>query len=309
MRARITLASGDPDPHRRSDVRARGNTPQTLPVTVTMNANGFETAAQDRFDELLQRERRGQTALTIQVAVVALAILASLWLTGMFDGERLSEGLPAIGVVGSEIFPPDFTGWEQWITPMIDTIAMSVAGTFLAVAFSVPLAFLAAKNTAPNRIVYSSARMVLNALRSIPELIMGIIFVAAVGFGMLPGVLALGLHSVGLVGKFFAEAIEHAHPAPSEAAQAAGASPLQVIAHGVIPQVFTQFADVTMCRWEYNFRASAVMGMVGAGGIGTELVGSLQLLDYPQVCAILIVILVAVSIVDGLSAILRRRFQ
>jgi phosphonate transport system permease protein len=309
VRARITRASGDPDPHHRSDARARGNTPQTLPVTMTMKANGFETAAHDRFDELLQRERRGQTALTIQVAVVALAILASLWVTSMFDGERLSEGLPAIGVVGSEMFPPDFTRWEQWITPMIDTIAMSVAGTFLAVAFSVPLAFLAAKNTAPNRTVYSSARMVLNALLSIPKLIMGNIFVAAVGFGMLPGVLALGLHSVGLVGKFFAEAIEHAHPAPSEAALAAGASPLQVIAHGVIPQVFKQFADVTMCRWEYNFRASAVMGMVGAGGIGTELVGSLQLLDYPQVCAILIVILVAVSIVDGLSGILRRRFQ
>jgi phosphonate transport system permease protein len=138
---------------------------------------------------------------------------------------------------------------------------------------------------------------------------MGIIFVAAVGFGMLPGVLALGLHSVGMVGKFFAEAIEHSHPAPIEAAEAAGASPLQVIAHGVIPQVFSQFADVTMYRWEYNFRASTVMGMVGAGGIGTELVGSLRLLDYPQVSAILIVILVAVSIVDGMSNILRRSFQ
>ena len=288
---------------------ARGNAPKTVPVTMTMNSDAFETAARDRFDELLQRERRGQAALTIQVAVVVAAVLASLWATGMFDGERLSEGLPAIGVVGSEMFPPDFTRWDQWIAPMVDTIAMSVAGTFLAVVLSVPLAFLAAKNTAPNRIVYSSARMLLNALRSIPELIMGIIFVAAVGFGMLPGVLALGLHSVGMVGKFFAEAIEHAHPAPIEAAQAAGASPLQVIAHGVIPQVFTQFADVTMYRWEYNFRASTVMGMVGAGGIGTELVGSLRLLDYPQVCAILIVILVAVSIVDGLSGLLRRRFQ
>ncbi len=138
---------------------------------------------------------------------------------------------------------------------------------------------------------------------------MGIIFVAAVGFGLLPGVLALGLHSVGMVGKFFAESIEHAHPAPIEAAQASGASSLQVITHGVMPQVFPQFADVTMYRWEYNFRASTVMGMVGAGGIGTELVGSLRLIDYPQVAAILIVILVAVTIVDGLSGLLRRKFQ
>tara|TARA_B000000532_G_C18696873_1_gene332131 strand:- start:119 stop:574 length:456 start_codon:yes stop_codon:yes gene_type:complete len=151
--------------------------------------------------------------------------------------------------------------------------------------------------------------MLLNGFRAIPELIMGIIFVAAVGFGMLPGVLALGLHSIGMVGKFFAEAIEHAHPAPIEAAQAAGATSLQVIIHGVLPQVFTQFADVTMYRWEYNFRQSTVMGMVGAGGIGTELVGSLRILDYQQVSAILIMILAAVSVVDWLSGVLRERFK
>jgi phosphonate transport system permease protein len=265
--------------------------------------------SRERMQQLLATERRGRRTLMFQVALVSFIILASLWASGMFDWERLAEGLPAIGVVGSEMIPPDFSRWQHWIQPMIDTIAMSVAGTTLAVVFSLPLALLAAKNTAPNRFVYSCSRMILNALRSIPELIMGIIFVAAVGFGMLPGVLALGLHSVGMVGKFFAESIEHAHPAPIEAAQAVGASPLQVIAHGVVPQVFTQFADVTMYRWEYNFRASTVMGMVGAGGIGTELVGSLRLLDYPQVAAILLVILVAVSIVDGLSGMLRRRFQ
>jgi phosphonate transport system permease protein len=267
------------------------------------------STAHDRFDALLRRERRGQNLVAAQLALVVAAVLVSLWWAGMFDWERLSEGLPAIGVVVSEMIPPDFARWQQWVKPMVDTIAMSVAGTTLAVVLSLPLAFLAAKNTTPNRLVYSAARMLLNMLRSIPELIMGIIFVAAVGFGMLPGVLALGLHSVGMVGKFFAESIEHAHPAPIEAAQAAGARPLQVIAHGVIPQVFTQFADVVMYRWEYNFRASTVMGMVGAGGIGTELVGSLRLLDYPQVLAILIVILAAVSIVDGLSGYLRRKFQ
>jgi len=258
---------------------------------------------------VLAEERRGRMVLTLQVALVMVAIFVCLWVSGLLDYGRLSDGLPAIGVVGLEMFPPDFRRWEAWISPMIDTVAMSVAGTFVAVLFSVPLAFLAASNTAPGPITLGVARMVLNTLRSIPELIMGIIFVAAVGFGMLPGVLALGLHSVGMVGKFYAEAIEHAHPAPIEAAQAVGASPLQVIAHGVLPQVFTQFADVTMYRWEYNFRASTVMGMVGAGGIGTELVGSLRLLDYPQVCAIMIVILVAVTLVDALSGILRKRFK
>lgn len=257
---------------------------------------------------VLAAERRGRLTIGFQVALVAAAILLCGWETGLFDGARLSEGLPAIGTMFVEMVPPDFSRWENWVQPMIDTVAMSVAGTALAVILSVPLAFLAARNTAPNMAVYRVARMVLNALRAIPELIMGIVFVAAVGFGMLPGVLALGLHSIGMVGKFFAEAIEHAHPAPIEAAEATGATRLQVITHGVLPQVFPQFADVTMYRWEYNFRASTVMGMVGAGGIGTELVGSLRLIDYPQVAAILIVILAAVTLVDGLSGRLRRRF-
>jgi len=261
------------------------------------------------FSEILQKERRSLKKLLFQVGLVAFAILFSFWTTGMFDGDRISEGFPAIGVLISDMMPPDFTRWRQWIRPMFETTAMSVAGTTLAIIFSVPVAILAARNTTTNTWVYSIARMLLNGFRAVPELIMGIIFVAAVGFGMLPGVLALGLHSIGMVGKFFAEAIEHAHPAPIEAAQAAGASRLQVITHGVLPQVFTQFADVTMYRWEYNFRQSTVMGMVGAGGIGTELVGSLRILDYQQVSAILIMILTAVTIVDWLSSILRERFK
>jgi phosphonate transport system permease protein len=143
----------------------------------------------------------------------------------------------------------------------------------------------------------------------VPELIMGIVFVAAVGFGALPGVLALGLHSVGMVGKFFAEAVEHAHPAPIEASRAAGHSPLQVILHGILPQVMPQMADVSIYRWEYNFRASTVMGMVGAGGIGFELMGALRIMQYQDVLAILIVILFMVTLVDGLSSYLRKRFK
>ena len=262
-----------------------------------------------QFGAILSTERRVRKILGFQVGLVAFAIVISFWVTGMFDGDRISEGLPAIGVLISDMMPPDFTRWKQWILPMLETIAMSVAGTTLAIFFSVPIAIWAATNTTPNRLAYIVARMLLNGFRAIPELIMGIIFVAAVGFGMLPGVLALGLHSIGMVGKFFAEAIEHAHPAPIEAAQAAGATSLQVIIHGVLPQVFTQFADVTMYRWEYNFRQSTVMGMVGAGGIGTELVGSLRILDYQQVSAILIMILAAVSVVDWLSGVLRERFK
>jgi phosphonate transport system permease protein len=158
-------------------------------------------------------------------------------------------------------------------------------------------------------LVYHLARGLLNGLRSVPELIMGIVFVAAVGFGALPGVLALGLHSIGMIGKFFAEAIEHVHDGPVEASRAAGHSPLQVIFHGILPQVMPQMADVSIYRWEYNFRASTVMGMVGAGGIGLELMGALRLMQYRDVFALLIVILLMVTLVDGFSGYLRKQFK
>jgi phosphonate transport system permease protein len=138
---------------------------------------------------------------------------------------------------------------------------------------------------------------------------MGIVFVAAVGFGALPGVLALGLHSIGMVGKFFAESIEHVDREPVEAVRAAGARDLQVIVHGILPQVLSQMADVSIYRWEYNFRASTVMGMVGAGGIGFELMGSLRIMQYQDVSAILLVILVMVTVVDRLGSALRRKFK
>jgi phosphonate transport system permease protein len=205
--------------------------------------------------------------------------------------------------------PPDFTNGVDWIKPLLDTLAMSIAGTALALFFSFVLAFFAARQTSPNPICYHSARSLLNILRSIPELIMGVIFVAAVGFGGLPGVLALGFHSVGMVGKFFAEAIEHVDPAPVEAVKSTGATKLQIILHGVVPQVLPQLADVAIYRWEYNFRASTVMGMVGAGGIGFELMGSLRLMNYKEVSAILFVILVMVTAVDSLGALLRRKFK
>ena len=250
---------------------------------------------------VLAVEKKQATKNTVVTALIGLFILVSLWQSGLLNPQRLSQGLPAIGVMISEMIPPDFARWRQWVSPMVDTLTMSIAGTFLAVLFSLPFAFLAARTSAPNKFVYQASRMVLNALRSIPELILGIIFVAAVGFGMLPGVLALGLHSIGMVGKFFAEAVEHSHNGPIEAVQAVGGSRIQVITHGILPQVFPKFLDVTMYRWEYNFRASTVMGMVGAGGIGTELVGSLRLIDYPQVAAILLLILAAVTAVDALS--------
>ena len=243
------------------------------------------------------------------LAAVLLGVVIAFWVTGTLDAQRFADAWPAIAQLSSEMFPPDFGRFESWIMPLIDTVAMSIAGTALAVAFSLPLALLSARNTTPNAIVYQVTRLILNLLRSIPELIMGIIFVAMVGFGALPGVLALGLHSIGMVGKFFAESIEHVDEKPIEAARAAGATPFQVIWHAVLPQVMPQLADTTIYRWEYNFRASTVLGAVGAGGIGFELIAALRVLEYAQVSAILLCILACVTIVDGIGAQLRKSLK
>ena len=261
------------------------------------------------FLKIIDQERHRLVLNILQVAVVMAIIAAGFFTTGLLDIARLQEGIPSILSLTWESLPPDFSGWQSWIKPIIDTITMSIAGTALAISISLPLSLLAARNTSPNRLVYQAARGMLNFLRSIPELIMGIIFVAAVGFGALPGVLALGLHSVGMVGKFFAESIEHVSNGPIEAARSTGATPMQVIFHGVLPQVLPQLADVSVYRWEYNFRASTVMGMVGAGGIGFELMASLRLMQYQQVSAILLAILGMVTIVDFFGALLRRKFK
>jgi len=205
----------------------------------------------------------------------------------------------------SEMVPPDFSRWRVWLKPLLDTLAMSIAGTALAVLISLPLALLAAPNVSPHPVVQHVTRTLLAFMRSVPEIIMGILFVAAVGFGALPGVLALALHSVGMVGKFYAEAIEHVDAKPLEAARAAGATRFQVITHAVLPQVMPQLSDITIYRWEYHFRASAVLGIVGAGGIGFELIAALRLMSYDQVSAILLAILACVLVVDGIGARLR----
>ena len=261
------------------------------------------------YEAILAREGAARFKRGAVVMVAVILIVIAMALTGLLDPRRFSDAWPAIKQLSSEMIPPDFRRFPNWLRPLADTLAMSVAGTALAVSISMLLALFAAHNTAPNPIVYRLTRALLNLLRSIPELIMGIIFVAMVGFGALPGVLAVGFHSVGMVGKFFAESIEHVDPKPIEAARAAGASPLQVVFHAILPQVLPQLADTAIYRWEYNFRASTVLGAVGAGGIGFELIAALRVLKYAEVSAILICILICVTIVDGIGAALRNHLK
>jgi phosphonate transport system permease protein len=261
------------------------------------------------YDHVLIQDRLGAQRRALLMTAILLVCVASLGVTGFFDAQRFLDGAPAMKQLGSEMIPPNFERWHHWVTPLFDTLAMSVAGTALTVVLSLPLALFAAPNTTPHHLVGRIVRMLLAAFRSVPEIILGIIFVAAVGFGALPGVLALALHSAGMVGKFYAEAIEHIDPKPMEAAVAAGANRFQVIRYSVLPQVLPQLADITIYRWEYHFRASAVLGIVGAGGIGFELMAALRLIKYDEVSAILLSILACVLVVDSIGAVLRRRLK
>jgi len=269
----------------------------------------MSTAAAPRHEAILAQARRTGLGHLRLVAAIAAVCVAALAITGFFDAQRFIDGGPAVAQLASEMVPPDFSRWRAWLRPLLDTLAMSIAGTALAVLLSLPFALLAAPNTSPGPVVYRVSRTALAALRSVPEIIFGVLLVAAVGFGALPGVLALALHSTGMVAKFYAEAIEHVDPKPLEAATAAGASRVQVITHAVLPQVLPQLADITIYRWEYHFRASAVLGIVGACGIGFELMAALRLIRYDQVSAILLTILACVVVVDSLGAWLRRRLK
>ena len=162
------------------------------------------SAVADRHGRILAQERLAALKRAALLAALGLVCALALWVTGFFDVERLLEGGPALAQLFGEMVPPDFGRWRSCLAPLADTLAMSIAGTALAVALSLPLALLSAHNTSPHPAIYHVFRTALSGLRSVPELIMGIIFVAAVGFGALPGVLALALHSTGMVGKFYA---------------------------------------------------------------------------------------------------------
>lgn len=228
------------------------------------------------------------------------------------EGARMSvsdlvAGLPWIADFVSRMMPPNlpYIG-ESLIEPAIQTLQIALWGTVLSVVIAIPISFLAAKNITPHTGIYHICRQILNVLRGINELILALIFVAAVGLGPFAGVLALALHGAGMVGKFFAEAIEEMDQGPMEAMKASGCTTLQTIIFAVLPQVFPNWISIILYRLEANIRISAVLGMIGAGGIGFELITSMKMFEYGDTASCVIVILSLVFMTDIFSAKLRQ---
>ena len=208
---------------------------------------------------------------------------------------------------GSGFFPPDFTRWRDFLWQMTLTVKMALWGTALAVVTAMPLAMLAAANTAPHRAIYQLTRRLLDCMRGLNEFVLALIFVAAVGLGPFPGVMALAVHTTGILAKLIAEGIEAVDPDQVAAVEATGATRLQVFTHGIWPQVIPHVVSMTLYRFESNVRAATVLGMVGAGGIGFFLTESIRSFNNRAACAILLIILLAVFVVDALGAQVRRR--
>jgi len=187
----------------------------------------------------------------------------------------------------------------------LETVQMALAGTFLALLAAFPLGFLAARNTTPNPAVYFSVRSILNLVRTIPDLALGLLFVAAVGLGAFAGTLALAIHTATVLGKLLSESVENIDEGVVEAIRATGAGYGQILSFAVLPQILPDLISFTLYRLETNIRAASVLGLIGAGGIGYLMNSSFRTFQYQEAAAIVLVLIALVMLVDHLSSRLR----
>jgi len=203
--------------------------------------------------------------------------------------------------------PPRWSYMEKLWKPLWDTLNVATIGTILSLLFAVPIAFLAARNTTPSvRFIRPIALFIIVSSRSINSLIWALLLVSIIGPGILAGTIAIALRSIGFCAKLLYEAIEEIDASQVEAITATGAKRWQVMSYGIVPQIMPAFAGISVFRWDINIRESTVLGLVGAGGIGLMLQGSLNTLAWPQVALILIVIFIAVIISEWVSATVRK---
>jgi phosphonate transport system permease protein len=205
----------------------------------------------------------------------------------------------------SGFMQPNFRDWKVYAAAMVETVQIAVWGTALAVLIGSPFAILASSNVCPGWVV-QPVRRLMDASRAINEIVFALVFVVAVGLGPLAGVLALGVHNIGIIAKLFSEAVEATDPRPVEGIRATGASRLQEVVHGILPQVMPLWSSFTLYRFETNVRSATVLGIVGAGGIGQPLYENIRSFQYSETASIIIIVVVTVSLIDLLSSRIRK---
>jgi phosphonate transport system permease protein len=272
--------------------------------------------------------REARTAKNVVIILAILGFLvwsyrgAEIQLSQLFSLESFEQIVNYI----KKLFPPDFSPkvLQEALKGTVETFAISFMGTLMAVVIAVFIVFFASRNLiysgllyemepkqgwkrAARMLPYLTAKSALNVLRTIPEMVWALIFVFLVGLGPFPGVLALGTHTGGVLGKLFGEVLEDVDPQPIESLQATGANRLQILFYGILPQVLPQFISYTLYRWEVNIRVAAVLGFVGAGGLGQRIHIAISLFLENQLLTLIIAIYVLVTVVDYLSAYLRHK--
>jgi len=295
------------------------------------------------FAEAPAAPRRG-ARFYLLVALAVLVLIWSFRGAKIRPAE-LVEGIPQIFVTVGRMLPPDFTkitdarnyffpdalspaelllpvpledqrarAKQRWwdntfpqtiVGATLETVQMALAGTFLALLVAFPLGFLAARNTTPHPAVYKGIRLVLNFLRTIPDLALGLLFVAAVGLGAFAGTMALAIHTATVLGKLLSESVENIDEGIVEAIRATGAGYTQILSFAVLPQILPDLISFTLYRLETNIRAASVLGLIGAGGIGYLMNTSFRTFQYQEAAAIVLVLIALVMLVDYLSSRLR----
>lgn len=233
-----------------------------------------------------------------------VALLADI---GLFDLERLSRGLQNLGTFSADTVPPDFAILPDLLDPLVETLEMALAGTFLGFLISLPLGLLGARNISPLPVIVV-VRLIVAVTRTIPTLVWAILFVIMVGLGPLAGTLGITVYTVGFLGKLYAESFESTDPEVIEAVRGVGASKTQLARFVLWPEAANNLLSQLMFMVEYNIRASSILGFVGAGGIGFYIQVYVQTLQYERLAALLLLTLAVVLLLDVFSAWVRERY-
>lgn len=257
-----------------------------------------------------ERNRRGGLWRVLQRGfwgLLAVAVLIASIQTAEVSVEEFWQGLPRMGEWLIRLWLPDFSEFPSFLAATWETLAIAIVGTGAAIIVAVPLAILVAQNITPLPLLATPLRFVLNLLRGIDTAIFALFFVSIVGLGPFAGVLGVAFHTTGSMAKLYGEVLETIPPEPIEAIEATGTDRIRTFAFAVLPEAMPGLIGISLYLWEFNVRSSVILGIVGAGGIGYELLVSLKLLDFPRLATILILILAMVSLIDALSAYLRKR--
>jgi phosphonate transport system permease protein len=254
-----------------------------------------------------RRRIHGAGAIALRIGIVAVVILLVVQAALVVQArpQDLITGFHGMVDLLNRSFPPDASQLDTVLWPALETLDIAIFGTFCGLVLSVPLATLAASNVTHSKPLYFAARSIIALCRSVPDLVWALLFVTAVGLGPFAGALALSVHSIGMMGRLFSEVIEDMDMGPVDALTLTGASRLQVFTHAVVPTALPSLIGISLYRLDENIRSSLVLGFVGAGGIGFQLLTAMNLFQYPTVSLLLIVTFLMVFLVERLSAYLR----